>query len=233
PRRRLRDRPGCRRPRHPDPILLTAIPQHCSDTCRCGTRVHHRRGRRDVDPQTRRSPSGCRRRLLLESRAGLPDRGYLGHPAVAPQYAPTRARHSVIRRRNDWTNGETAALARLAATAHRRHGSLIHRPSHSLLRRQWPTPAAVAFAVTPGVLAPPQSRGLSSYGLGTETSSVDSSQSCASPAHGVNRGEGPRPIKLSALPHELQDAATLGCRRYGCLLLLLQRRAEAKALHRR
>jgi len=167
PRRRLRDRPRCRRPRHPDPILLTAIPEHCGDTYRCRTRVHHRRHRRDVDRQTRRSPSECWRRLLLESRCGVLVYGRPVHPSVATQHAPVHARHSVVRRWNDRTNGETAALARLAATAHRRHGSLIHRASHSLLCRQWTTPAAVAFAATAGILAPPQSRWPSSYGLGT------------------------------------------------------------------
>src|SRR5262249_60697206 len=102
------------------------------------------------------------------------------HPPVAGEHAPIRARHSVIRCWNHWTKGETAALARLASTAHHRHGVLIHPAAHSLLRRQWTTPAALAFAGTPGALAPAQSRRPSSYGLGAETSSAPSPHPFAS-----------------------------------------------------
>jgi hypothetical protein len=189
---RRRDRPRCRCPRHPDPILLTDFPQHCSGTCGCGTRVHHRRDRRarHVEPQTRRSPSGGWRRLLLESRGGLLVYGRPLYHAVAREHAPLGARHSVIRRWNDRTNGETAALAPLAPTAHRRHGNLIHPAAHRVLRGQWTAPAAVAFAAASGALAPAQPRRRSSSGLGTETSLAHSAVPRASTTLRVKTDEG-------------------------------------------
>ena len=45
---------------------------------------------------------------------------------------------------------------------------------------KWTTPAALAFAATPGALAPAQSRRPSSYGLGAETSSAHSPHPFAS-----------------------------------------------------
>jgi hypothetical protein len=71
--------------------------------------VHYCRNRRHADAQTGRSPSECRRRLLLESPGGLRVYGYPLHPSVARKYAPLRARDFVIWCWNDWTNGETAA----------------------------------------------------------------------------------------------------------------------------
>ena len=78
--------------------------------------MHCRGDRRDAGSQTCWPASVCRHGLLLEPGGGFLDHGRLVHPAMAPQHAPVRARHSVVRRWNDRTNGETAALARLAAT---------------------------------------------------------------------------------------------------------------------
>jgi hypothetical protein len=186
---RLRDGPRCRRPRYPDPILLADFPQHCGSACSCRTRVHHCRDRRDVDAQTCRPPSGCWRRLLLESRGGLRVYGCPLHPSVAREHEPLRARHSVIRRWNDRTNGETAALARLAPTAHRVHGDLIHPASHGVLRGQWTTPAAMAVAATPSALAPTELRRRSSSDLGAETSSAHSALPRPSSTLRVKRDE--------------------------------------------
>lgn len=151
--------------------------------------MQHRRDLRHVGAQTCRSPSRCWRRLLLEPRGGLRVYGCPLDPSVAREHTPLRARDSVIRRWNDWTNGETAALARLAPTAHRRHGDLIHPAAHGVLRGQWTTPAAVAFAAPSGALAPAQLRRRSSSGLGAETSSAYSALPRASSTFRVKNDE--------------------------------------------
>jgi hypothetical protein len=59
-----------------------------------------------------------------------------------------------------------------AAAAHRQHGDRIHPAAHGVLRGQWTTPAAVAFAAGPGVLAPAEHRRRSYSDLGTDTPSA-------------------------------------------------------------
>jgi hypothetical protein len=209
---RFRDGPRCRRPRYPDPILLADFPQHCGGACSCRTRVHHCRDWRHVDAQTCRSPSGCRRRLLLESRGGLRDYGCPIHPSVAGEYAPLRARYSVIRRWNDRTDGKTAALARLAPTAHRLHGDLIHPAAHGVLRGQRTTPAAMAFAATSSALAPTELRRRSSSDLGVETSSAHSEPPRASPTLRVKRIRELRLVIIAS--YDMRVAVEPRCCRY-------------------
>jgi hypothetical protein len=151
--------------------------------------VHHCRDRGHVDPQTRRSSSGGWRRLLLESPVGLLVYGCSLHPSVAREHAPVRARPSVLRHWGRRTKSETKAVARMAPTAHRWHGDLVHPPSHGLPCGQRTTFTSVAFASAPCALASAQPRRPSSSSLGAETSPSHSSLPRASSISPVKTDE--------------------------------------------
>ena len=111
--------------------------------------------RRDC-PETTRTPTACRTGLPVGTRRSLCHRDDHGNDPLARRRPPIRHRRHRIQPRPVRLPRPPTTPTRLATPPRHRHGRLLHRPTHRLLRRQRTLPAPVGPATPPHLLAPAQ-----------------------------------------------------------------------------